>query len=124
MIPSSVGKGLGSTALPTSANNGPTLEPALFAILAPGSSDRSQLCIEEGNLLGMQPNCKVAPSNQSSNLGYDCEHTDARFGIKLACRISRDVPEPATPLLVAMALLGLAATGTLRIARKGSPASQ
>jgi hypothetical protein len=122
MIPSGLGKSLGSAALPTSANKGSTLEPALFALIAP-SSERSQLCIEEGNLLGMQPNCKPPPAGQSSNSGYDCEHTDPRFGMKIACRIGRDVPEPGTPILLGIALLGLVATRAVRIARKGSAAS-
>ena len=126
MILNGAGKSPGSAALPTSANKGSTLEPALFALIAP-SSDRSQLCIEEGNLLGMEPTCRTAPTSQSSSQGYDCEHTDARFGIKLACRIGRDgpgtVPEPGTLVLMVSALLALAVARARRIARKGSQAS-
>src|SRR4030095_11241091 len=126
MIPSGVGKSLGSAALPTSANKGSALEPALFALIAT-SSDRSQLCIEEGNLLGMEPTCRTAPTGQSSGSSYDCEHYDARFGIKLACRIGRDgpgtVPEPGTLVLMASALLALAVAPARRIARKSSQAS-
>lgn len=118
MVPDSVRKSPLSAASSTSAN--PNLEPALFALLAP-NSDRSQLCIEEGNLLGMQATCRTTPAN--SNANYDCEHTDHRIGIKLACRINRDAPEPATPLLVVIALLGLAAARARRFGRKESPAS-
>jgi len=128
MIPSGVGKSLGSTALPTSANNSSALEPALFALIAPGKAPKGQLCVDEGNLLGMEPTCRDAPTSQSSGLGYDCEHYDARFGIKLACRIGRDgsggtVPEPGTLVLLASALLALAAARARRIARKGPQAS-
>ena len=123
MFPESLDKTPGgvSTLSPGTTQNS-DVEPVLFAVILPGS-ERSQLCIEEGNLLGMQPNCKPPPASQGSGLGYDCQHTDPRFGIKIACRIGRDVPEPGTPLLLGIALLGLVATRSLRSARKGSAAS-
>lgn len=124
MFPESLDKSPGgaSTPSPVTSQNS-DVEPVLFAVILP-NSERGQLCIEEGNLLGMQPNCKPPPSGQGSNLGgYDCERTDPRFGIKLACRIGREVPEPGTPFLLGIALLALAVARARRIARKGSQAS-
>jgi PEP-CTERM motif len=110
-----------STFSPGTSQNS-DVEPVLFAVIVP-HSERSQLCIDEGNLLGMQPNCKPHPSGQSSNSGYDCEHTDSRFGMKIACRIGGEVPEPGTPILLGIALLGLVAARGLRTARRRSAAS-
>jgi hypothetical protein len=123
MFPESSGKAVSgvSTYSPGTSQN-TDVEPVLFAVILP-HSERSQLCIEEGNLLGMQPNCKPPKSDQGPNSGYDCQHTDPRFGMKIACRIGRDVPEPGTPILLGVALLGLVATRALRTARKGSAAS-
>lgn len=99
------------------------VEPVLFAVILP-SSERTQLCIEDGNLLGMSPTCSPKPViHPGAGPGYDCERTDPRFGIKLACRIPRDVPEPETPLLLVIALLGLAVARARRIAGKGAQAS-
>jgi hypothetical protein len=122
MFPENSDKTLGgvSTFSPVTSQNS-DVEPVLFAVILP-HSERSQLCIEEGNLLGMQPNCKPPPTGQSSNSGYDCQHNDPRFGMKIACRIGRDVPEPGTPVLLGIALLGLVATRALRTVRKGSAA--
>jgi hypothetical protein len=123
MFPERLDKTPGGATTPSPATSqNSDVEPLLFAVILP-HGERSQLCIEEGNLLGMQPNCKPPPTGQSSNSGYDCEHTDPRFGMKIACRIGRDVPEPGTPILLGIALLGLVATRGLRIARRRSAAS-
>jgi len=119
MIPDS--KSAGSAMSSTATSRGQDTEPVLFTLIA-ASNERSQLCIEDGNLLGMQTTCgRGAPTGPNST--YDCEHANPRLGMKIACRIGRDAPEPATPLLVGIALFGLVAARALRIARKGRTAS-
>jgi hypothetical protein len=95
------------------------VEPVLFALIAPNSDARSQLCIPDGNLLGMPSTC--GGSNPTGpNSTYNCEHNNPRFGMKIECRIGNDAPEPGTLLLLGIGLLVLAAARTRRTARKST----
>jgi hypothetical protein len=121
MTPDTMRRSIGNAMSSNVMSQGADMEPVAFALITP-SNERTQLCIDDGNLLGMQTTCgRGAPTGPNST--YDCEHANPRLGMKIACRIGRDAPEPATPLLVGIALLGLAAARSLRIARKGRAAS-
>ena len=81
MLPESSHKTVGSVStFSPGTNQNSDVEPVLFAVILP-HSERSQLCIEEGNLLGMQPNCKPPRPDSGPELRrYDCEHDDPRLG--------------------------------------------
>jgi hypothetical protein len=130
----------------TASNSSSDAEPILFTVIRPSRVGHSQLCVEEGNLLGLDPTCaRPRPAaNSSSNLdcpngiGYDrfgmkglcrdpSEDPDPcpngpgfdRFGMKVVCRAPGPLPEPGTVVLLGTALLALAAA---RVRRKASPA--
>jgi len=81
------------------------VEPALFGIIGPAASVPGQLCIDDGNLLGLKPTCKgeVKPPPR---LGDICIDDGNLLGLKSSCRVAV-VPEPATPLLLALGMLAL-----------------
>jgi len=129
------------------AKPGADVAPVLFAVIAPTPVANGQICVEEGNLLGLAPTCRSQhvslnsfSSSNCPNGGFDrfgrkseCERPGDtqdpcpngpgfdRFGMKVVCRIG-DAPEPGTPLLLAIALLGLAAIRVRSTRRKASPA--
>jgi hypothetical protein len=146
MLPDSLGARGGASI--AAAKPGADVEPVLFAVIAPTPVANGQICVEEGNLLGLAPTCRsqrvalnpLSSTNCPNGFGSDrfglkglC-HTPGddpdpcpngpgfdRFGMKVVCRIG-DAPEPGTPLLLAIALLGLAAARARSTRRKASPA--
>lgn len=75
------------------------VQPALFSLIAPGSAD-TQLCIDNGNLLGIKPNCAPAiPPAKHCEIFTDDQNPACRPGI----------PEPGTLLLLGIGLLGIMA---------------
>jgi len=125
----------------TAANSSSEEEPILFTVITPSRLGRSQLCVEEGNLLGLDPTC--ARPRQTADVGssIDCPNGSGydrhgrlcsppsddnpclnepglnRHGI--LCRPPDQAPEPGTLVLLVMAFLALAAA---RVRHKASPA--
>lgn len=113
----------GGTLSAAGAKAGSDTEPVLFSVIAPSPVAHSQLCMEDGNLLGLAPTCKPPPTPNSVT-GYNCPSGDRydRFGMKIACRVGTDAPEPGTFVLLGIGLLGLAAVRIRSTRRKGSVA--
>lgn len=111
--------GIPSTLAPRS---GTDVEPVLFSVIAPAAVAHGQLCMEEGNLLGLDATCKRLPPSSISVSGYNCpKDAHDRFGMKIACRVGIDIPEPGTLVLLGIGFIGLAAA-RLRIRRNASAA--
>lgn len=126
------------------------VDPVLFTVIEQSRVAQGQLCMEEGNLLGLAPTCRsqqvslnpLSSTNCPNGFGFDrfgrkgeCERPGDtqgpcpngpgfdRFGMKVVCRIGGgDAPEPGTPLLLGIALLGLVAIRVRSTRRKASPA--
>ncbi len=125
------------------------VDPVLFTVIEQSRVAQGQLCMEEGNLLGLAPTCRSQHASLNSlssincpNGGFDrfgrkseCERPGDtqdpcpngpgfdRFGMKVVCRIG-DAPEPGSLPLLGIALLGLAAARVRSTRRKASPARQ
>jgi PEP-CTERM motif-containing protein len=126
----------------TAPNSSSDEEPILFTVITPSRLGRSQFCLEEGNLLGLDPTCARPRSAAGLSSSLDCSNGIGlnRFGRvcnpgedpdpctngvglnrvgALLCRPPGQAPEPGTLVLLAMSLLALAAA---RVRHKASPA--
>jgi hypothetical protein len=149
VVPDSWRNGLAGASGGTLSTTGPKqnsdVDPVLFTVIAQSRVAQGQLCMEEGNLLGFAPTCARPRSAADAGFSVDCpsgsgynrlgrgcstpdEDTESctnrpgfnRLGI--LCGPPGFVPEPGTPLLLAIALLGLVATRVRSTRRKVSPA--
>jgi hypothetical protein len=134
----------GGTFSTTGAKQNSDVDPVLFTVIAPSRVAQGQLCMEEGNLLGFDPTCarpRRAAADSSlgcppNGSGYDrlgrgcstpeenesCTNRPGFNRLGILCGPPGSVPEPGTPLLLAIALIGLVATRVRSTRRKASPA--